>query len=75
MNKKEQFALALRIIGVLGIIYIARAFTRLPDPGGLYWWISRLVCLAIGVYFVRGACLVVNFAYPQSAPEQPDKAP
>jgi len=32
MNTKEQFALALRIIGVLGLIYIVRTFVRTTMP-------------------------------------------
>jgi len=70
MNTKEQFALALRIIGVLGVIYITRAFVRttLPPVGTL---VVRLVCAMIGVYFIRGASMVVNFAYPGSAAKSP----
>jgi hypothetical protein len=73
MNTKEQFALALRVIGVLGIIYIFRAFVRnISPPAGIL--IVRLVCAVIGVYFIRGASLVVNFAYPGTAAKSSESA-
>jgi len=73
MNTKEQFALALRVIGVLGIIYIVRSFVRtISPPAGIL--IVRLVCAIVGVYFIRGACLVVNFAYPGATAKPPESA-
>jgi hypothetical protein len=73
MNTKEQFALALRIIGVLGIIYIVRAFERSISPPACIL-ITRLVCAIIGVYFIRGGALVVNFAYPGETAKSPESA-
>ncbi len=72
MKAKEQFALALRVIGVLGIIYVLRTFVRtpLPEVGVL---IIRAVCVLIGVYLIRGAPPLVKFAYPESTPEPPQK--
>jgi hypothetical protein len=73
MNTKEQFALALRIIGVLGLIYIVRTFVRTTmPPAGIL--IARLVCAVIGVYFIRGAFLLVEFAYPGAAAKSPEIA-
>ena len=73
MNTKEQFALALRIIGVLGIIYIVRSFERsISPPVGIL--ITRLVCAIIGVYLIRGASLVVDFAYPGATAKSPESA-
>lgn len=72
MKPKEQFALAIRVIGVLGIMYIARHFAWNPSPG-VRTLVARLVCLAIGVYFIRGAALLVNFAYPEPTPASPEK--
>jgi hypothetical protein len=71
MKAREQFALALRIIGIIGIAYIARAFVRNPSPPTLTL-ILRLVSVLIGAYFIRGAALLVKFAYPGSAPEPAD---
>jgi hypothetical protein len=72
MKSKEQFALALRIIGVLGIMYILRSFIRNTSPA-IVVLIIRLVCVVIGVYLIRGAPQLVRFAYPESTPEPPEK--
>ena len=73
MKAKEQFALALRVIGVLGIIYVLRTFVRNPLPEVVFL-VVRVVCALIGVYLIRGAPLLVKFAYPESTPEPPEKA-
>jgi hypothetical protein len=72
MNAKDQFALALRIIGVLSLMYILRALVRSLSPP-IVILIVRLVCVVIGVYLIRGAPLLVNFAYPGSLPRTPNK--
>jgi hypothetical protein len=71
MKAKEQFALALRIIGVLGIIYLLRTFIRSPEPQVVYL-VIRVMCALIGLYLIRGAPLLVKFAYPE-ATEPPEK--
>ena len=71
MKSREQFALALRIIGVIGIAYIVRAFVRNSSPPMLTL-IVRILVVLIGAYFIRGASLLVKFAYPASAPESAD---
>ena len=68
MKPTEQFALALRIIGVLGIAYIVQRFVRNPAPPTLAL-IVRVVSVLIGAYFIRGAPLLVKLAYPESTPE------
>jgi hypothetical protein len=69
MKPNEQFALALRIIGVLGLIYVLRTFVRNPHPEFVFL-IIRIVCAVIGVYLIRGAAMLVKFAYPQTALER-----
>jgi hypothetical protein len=64
MKPRDQFALALRVIGVLGMVYIARAFVRNPSPPNLAL-IARVASIVIGAYFIRGAALLVNVAYPE----------
>ena len=73
MKPTEQFALALRIIGVLGIAYIARAFVWNPAPP-IHSLIFRIASVLIGAYFIRGAPLLVKLAYPESRPEAAGKA-
>jgi sorbitol-specific phosphotransferase system component IIBC len=72
MKPKEQFALALRIIGVLGIAYVLRTFVRNPCPS-TFILIAQVVSVLIGAYFMRGAPVLLKFAYPESTPEPPDK--
>jgi hypothetical protein len=72
MKPREQFALALRIIGVLGIAYVVRTFVRNPSPAMLAL-IARVVSVLIGAYFIRGAALLVKIAYPESTPEAADR--
>ena len=73
MKGREQFALLLRVIGLLGIVYIVRAFVRIPMPN-IVPLVARVVCALIGVYLVRGAPALVKFAYPESTPETPEKS-
>jgi hypothetical protein len=72
MQAKEQFALALRVIGVLGIIYVLRTFVRYPLPEVVVL-VVRMVCALIGLYLIRGAPVLVKFAYPESTPQPPGK--
>jgi hypothetical protein len=72
MKPKELFALALRVIGVLGIAWITRRFVKAPGAQ-TYVLIARVLGLLIGVYFLRGASLLVKFAYPESAAETTDR--
>ena len=73
MKAKEQFALVLRIIGVLGMMYVLRSFVRTPWPGVVFV-IIRLLYLAIGAYFIRGAPRLVQFAYPEPESQPSPKA-
>jgi len=72
MKPRDQFALALRIIGVLGIAYVARSFVRNPSPPTLHL-ILRVLSILIGAYFIRGGSLLVQIAYPETKPEAPEK--
>jgi hypothetical protein len=72
MKPREQFALALRIIGILGIAYVLRSTIRNPVPPPLVL-VLRLVSILVGAYFIRGASLLVKFAYPESTPEPTEK--
>jgi hypothetical protein len=72
MKPREQFALALRVIGILGIAYVVRAFVRNPAPPTFVLTV-RVVSVLIGAYFIRGACLLVKIAYPEATPEGADK--
>ena len=73
MKAKEQFALALRIIGVLGVIYVLRTFVRDLMPS-VVLVVIRVVFALVGLYLIRGASFLVDFAYPEAKAETPEKA-
>lgn len=64
--------MALRIIGVLSLMYLLRAFVRNSSPAPLLL-ILRLACVVVAVIMVRGAPPLVKFAYPNAAPATSDK--
>jgi hypothetical protein len=74
MKSKELFALALRIVGVLGLIYLVRGTSHLAVFSAEIV-ILRLVYIAGGLYLVRGAPLLVTFAYPESIAEKASLQP
>jgi len=68
MNSKELFALFLRVVGLLGIIYVIRRIAHAESPT-TFWVALRVIYLIIGVYLVRGAPLLLKFAYPEQGGE------
>ena len=67
MNSKELFALFLRLVGVLGIIFILRhAVDQIPTwTLPVYLLIIKWVIgVFVGIYMIRGAPLLVKFAFP-----------
>ena len=67
MNSKELFGLFLRTVGVLGIIFIVRhvlgsVFTETVPAYVLIKWV---VGVFVGLYLIRGAPLLVKFAFPE----------
>ena len=67
MNSKELFALFLRVVGVLGILFIVRHALQL-SPSCATWPVFSIVKWVIsglvGLYLIRGAPLLVRFAFP-----------
>jgi len=68
MNSKDLFALSLRIVGVLGITYVIRNCVRVTSTDAFYL-VLRLVYVIIGLYLIRGAPMLVKFAYPEKGGE------
>lgn len=66
MNFKELFGLFLRIVGILGGIIIVRHTLELAPSGGVtvYLIIKWVIGVLVGLYLIRGAPLLVRFAYP-----------
>ncbi len=73
MKAREVFGLVLRTIGVLGLAYMVRQIVRNPDVPTIHL-VVRVVCVVFGVYFLRGAPLLVKFAYPEPPGAAPEKA-
>ena len=71
MSAKELFALIVRVIGVLAIIYIVRRVVKTWSLEPLQ--IVRLVSAFIALYMVRGAPLLLKFAYPNQPTEGASK--
>ena len=78
MKSKDYFSLALRIIGLLtlahglrdlvdfGLILLGYTSTR---SSFAYYLILGLLYSVVGLYLLRGAPFVVNFAYPRNREE------
>ena len=83
MDSKQYFALALRIIGVVvsgrGVMDIVEWFLgtlgyfTTQRTAYSYFLIIGLGYLVAGLYLVRGAALVVRFAYPESPDDETDE--
>lgn len=74
MKPKELFAVILRVLAILGLMYVFRSVVR--HPGAVaYTQVVRVIALLIGLYMIRGAPLLVKFAYPEcqccDTPEKP----
>jgi hypothetical protein len=71
MKPKESFALVIRILGLCGFCYVLRHLVQdvvRPDFAlGVFYLVVKAVYLAVGLYLVRGAPLLANFAYPEES--------
>jgi hypothetical protein len=79
---KDWFALALRIFGVVSIAYgfrdlldalfLSLGYFNSLETNSKYYEIWGLIYIAIGAYLLRGAPLLLNFAYPDEPAEVAD---
>jgi hypothetical protein len=75
MKPRDLFGVGLRLLGVLfvvlGVVYGSSALITLLSPSvpspysAIAYAASGLVCLCVGLYFLRGAPLVMRFAYSE----------
>jgi len=80
MNAKDYLALALRVIGFLTLAHglrdlldyglILLGYTSTHGAPAYYLILGLLYCV-VGLYLLRGAPLIVNFAYPRKDRESP----
>jgi hypothetical protein len=67
MNSKELFALFLRVVGILGVIFVVRhVLESVPAcTPSAYLIVKWIVGVLVALYLIRGAPLLVKFAYPE----------
>ena len=80
MNAGEMFGLAIRILGVVLLCYGVQdlvdsvmfklGFSNFVESTPTYYFVRGLLSFGAGIYFVRGAPLLVSTAYP---PEDEDE--
>jgi hypothetical protein len=84
MGAKDWFTLALRVVGVVLLLYGLRdlfehllyrlGYSNWPEVSPLYYIVTGVVQLFAGLYLVRGAPALVRFAYPDAAEDEADDA-
>ena len=80
MTAKEWFELALRVVGVVVLLYgvgylVDSSLFRLgyfsyPDTTAGYYFINGIAYTVVGLFLLRGAPYLVGFAYPPEADEK-----
>jgi hypothetical protein len=77
MKTKEMFALVVRVIGVVCLVYLVRNMVNHlihgSLPGDALYLVTRIIYVVLGAYLIRGAPHLVKFAYPtepESGPGQ-----
>ena len=84
MGAKDWFTLALRIVGVVLLLYGLRdlvdhllyqlGYFNWPDVSPRYFVAVGAIQICAGLYLVRGAPLLVGFAFPGAAEGVEDEA-
>ncbi len=79
MKANDYFAVAIRVIGVILIVYGLRdlldallftlGYFTVMDTNPRYYLVFGLGSLVLGIYFLRGAALLVDFAFPNGDEE------
>lgn len=69
MKMKEIFALFIRTIGVVGVIYVINHILNAITAGQVLALplIKQIAYLLVGLYFVGGAPYLLKFAYPEES--------
>ena len=84
MGAKDWFTLALRVVGVVLLLYGLRdlvdhllyrlGYFNWPEISPLYYVVTGVAQALAGLYLVRGAPLLVGFAFPETAVDEEDEA-
>jgi hypothetical protein len=66
MKSSELFALAVRIVGLISLLYMIGGALMLFGASVPFFLILReIVWLLVSIYLLRGAPHIVRFAYPE----------
>ena len=66
MKSSELFALAVRIVGLVSLLYMIGSAVMLFGSGlSFFWVVKEVIWLLVSIYLLRGAPHVVRFAYPE----------
>jgi hypothetical protein len=66
MKSSDLFALAVRIVGLVSLLYmIGSALMLFGASIPLFLVVKEVVWLLVSIYLLRGAPHVVRFAYPE----------
>lgn len=84
MRAEDWFALSLRIIGAVVSVYgmgylldsllFRLGYFNFPESSPNYYVVAGLSYVLVGVYLIRGAPLLVKFAYPEGEEAEEDNA-
>jgi hypothetical protein len=66
MKSSDLFALAVRIVGLVSLLYMIGSAVMLFGSGiAFFWVVKEVIWLLVSLYLLRGAPHVVRFAYPE----------
>jgi hypothetical protein len=85
MEVKDWFALAIRVVGIalllipglgtlLDSLLLKLGYFNLPDTQPSYFLVYGVAQIVAGLYLIRGASFLVEFAYPWDDAEEVDSA-
>lgn len=85
MKANDYFGVAIRVVGVVMVLYGLRdlldalllvlGYFTLMDTNPKYYVVMGLASFLVGLYFVRGAGLLVDFAFPDEKEDSADEKP
>ena len=79
MKPKDIVRVAVRIVGLLGIVYVVRHLARLIHKNGSphlddpLLLIGELALILAGFYMLRGAPLIMKFMFPEESDSSDDQ--
>ncbi|MGA2445180.1 MAG: hypothetical protein ABSG50_07120 [Opitutaceae bacterium] len=66
MKSSDLFALAVRIVGLVSLLYMIGSAVMLFGSGlPFFLVVKEVIWLLVSIYLLRGAPHVVRFAYPE----------